>query len=77
MKNIVIVDCVRAPFGRLGGGLRQFHTADVGAIAISKLIERNALDAKEINAVYFGTANGDARCPNSCRYASLEGWHSL
>ena len=61
MKNIVIVDGVRTPFGRLGGGLKQFHTADLGAIAISKLIERNALDAKEIDAVYFGTANGDAR----------------
>ena len=34
MKNIVIVDGVRTPFGRLGGGLRQFHTADLGAIAI-------------------------------------------
>ena len=72
MKNIVIVDGVRTPFGRLGGGLRQFHTADLGAIAISKLIERNALDAKEIDAVYFGTANGDARCPNPGRYASLK-----
>ena len=71
MKNIVIVDGVRTPFGRLGGGLRQFHTADLGAMAISKLIERNALDAKEIDAVYFGTANGDARCPNPGRYASL------
>ncbi len=72
MKNIVVVDGVRTPFGRLGGGLRQFHTADLGAIAISKLIERNALDAKEIDAVYFGTANGDARCPNPGRYASLK-----
>jgi len=72
MKNIVIVDGVRTPFGRLGGGLKQFHTADLGAIAISKLIERNALDAKEIDAVYFGTANGDARCPNPGRYASLK-----
>ncbi len=72
MKNIVIVDGVRTPFGRLGGGLKQFHTADLGAMTISKLIERNALDTKEIDAVYFGTANGDARCPNPGRYASLQ-----
>lgn len=72
MKNIVIVDGVRTPFGRLGGGLRQFHTADLGAMAMTKLIERNALDPKEIDAVYFGTANGDARCPNPGRYASLK-----
>ena len=72
MKNIVIVDGVRTPFGRLGGGLRDFHTADLGAMAISELIKRNALDPKEIDAVYFGTANGDARCPNPGRYASLK-----
>ena len=72
MKNIVIVDGVRTPFGRLGGGLRQFHAADLGAIAIEKLVERTQLDAKEIDAVYFGTANGDARCPNPGRFASLK-----
>ena len=38
MKNIVIVDGVRTPFGRLGGGLRQFHTADLGALAIEALM---------------------------------------
>ena len=71
MSNIVIVDGVRTPFGRLGGGLRQFHTADLGAIAIKSLLERTQLDGKEVDAVYFGTANGDARCPNPGRYASL------
>ena len=35
LKNIVIVDGVRTPFGRLGGGLRQFHPADLAAIAMS------------------------------------------
>ena len=72
MKNIVIVDGCRTPFGRLGGGLRQFHTADLGAIAIQNLVERTQIDPKEIDAVYFGTANGDARCPNPGRYASLK-----
>ena len=72
MKNIVIVDGVRTPFGRLGGGLRQFHTADLGAIAISELMKRTQLDPKDLDAVYFGTANGDARCPNPGRFASLK-----
>lgn len=72
MKNIVIVDGVRTPFGRLGGGLRQFHPADLAAIAIEKLMERTALDPKELDAVYLGSANGDARCPNFARFASLK-----
>ena len=72
MKKIVIVDGVRTPFGRLGGGLKQFHTADLGAMAIEALMKKTQLDAREIDAVYFGTANGDARCPNPGRFASLQ-----
>ena len=71
MKNIVIVDGVRTPFGRLGGGLKQFHTADLAAIATKKLVERTQIDPKEIDAVYMGSAKGDARCPNLARYTSL------
>ena len=71
MKNIVIVDGVRTPFGRLGGGLRQFHTADLASIAVKALLERTQLDPKEIDAVYMGSAKGDARCPNLARYTSL------
>ena len=37
MKNIVIVDGVRTPFGRLGGGLRQFHPGELAAFAIKAL----------------------------------------
>jgi len=72
LKNIVIVDGVRTPFGRLGGGLRQFHPADLAAIAMEKLMERTEISGKEIDAVYMGTANGDARCPNFARFASLK-----
>lgn len=72
MKNIVIVDGVRTPFGRLGGGLRQFHPGDLAKFAIEALMERTQLDPKELDAVYLGTANGDARCPNFARYAALE-----
>jgi len=71
MKNIVIVDGVRTPFGRLGGGLKQFHTADLASIAVKALVERTAIDPKEIDAVYMGSAKGDARCPNLARYTSL------
>lgn len=72
MKNIVVVDGVRTPFGRLGGGLRQFHAADLAAIAIEKLLEKTQLNGNEVDAVYMGSANGDARCPNFARFAALK-----
>ena len=53
MKNIVIVDGVRTPFGRLGGGLRQFHPGDLAKFAIEALMERTQLDPKELDAVYL------------------------
>ena len=72
MRNIVIVDGVRTPFGRLGGGLRQYHTGQLAAFAIKALMERTGLDPKELDSVCLGTANGDARCPNFARHAALE-----
>ena len=68
MRNVVIVDGLRTPFGRLGGGLKQFYNSDMGAITIRALLERNQLDPKEVDAVYYGTANGDILCNNVCTH---------
>jgi len=72
MRNVVVVDGLRTPFGKLGGGLRQFHTVDMAAMVIKGLMEKTGLDPKELDAVYFGTANGDAKCPNPARFAALQ-----
>ena len=72
MRNVVIVDGLRTPFGRLGGGLRQFYNSDMGAMVIQALLKNNALDAKEVDAVYYGSANGDILCNNTARYTALK-----
>ncbi len=72
MRNVVVVDGLRTPFGRLGGGLRQFHNVDMAAMVIKGLMEKTGLDPKELDAVYYGTANGDAKCPNPARFAALQ-----
>ena len=72
MRNVVIVDGLRTPFGRLGGGLKQFYNSDMGAITIRALLERNQLDPKEVDAVYYGTANGDILCNNVGRFTALK-----
>jgi len=71
MNNVVIVDGLRTPFGRLGGGLRQFHNVQMGGMVIKALMEKTNLDPKEVDAVYYGSANGDALCNNVARYAAL------
>ena len=65
MRNVVIVDGLRTPFGRLGGGLKQFYNSDMGAIVIRALLEKNALDPKEVDAVLSAYQNPPAFDPGA------------
>ncbi len=44
MAEAFIVDAVRTPVGRRGGGLAGAHPADLGAHVISSLIRRTGID---------------------------------
>ena len=52
-----IVDAVRTPVGRRGGALSQVHPADLGAHAISALIERTGVDPGAVDDVVFGNVD--------------------
>lgn len=58
MREAVIVDAVRTPFGRYKGALKTVRPDDLGAIVIKALLDRNPpLDKNEIEEVVFGNAN--------------------
>lgn len=58
MKEVVIVDAVRTPFGRYKGALKSIRPDDLGAIVIESLVERNPnLPVDQIEEVVFGNAN--------------------
>ena len=42
MAEAYIVDAVRAPVGRRGGGLAHVHPADLGAHSLKALMDRTA-----------------------------------
>ena len=46
MAEAYIVEAVRSPVGRRGGGLSQVHPADMGAHVIKALVERKLDEAK-------------------------------
>ena len=71
MRNIVIVGGIRTPFGRMGGGLRQFHMADLAGMTIKELVDRYQLDPEEVDAVFLGSALHDGRTFNAARFATL------
>jgi acetyl-CoA C-acetyltransferase len=49
-----IVDAVRTPVGRRGGGLAGAHPADLGAHVITALLARTGLDPLTVDEVVFG-----------------------
>ena len=44
MPEAYIVDAVRTPVGRRGGGLSQVHPADLGAHSLAALVERSGIE---------------------------------
>jgi len=52
-----IVDGIRSPFGRYGGGLAGVRADDLSAAVIAALVERNKLDPARIDDVIWGCAN--------------------
>src|SRR6185312_15412777 len=54
MPEAYIIDAVRTPVGRRGGGLAGVHSADLGAHAIKALVERTGIDPERVDDVVFG-----------------------
>jgi len=54
MARSVIVSAVRTPFGRLGGGLKDYEATELGAEAIKAGLERIGLEPDEVEYVIMG-----------------------
>ena len=54
MAEAYIIDAVRTPIGRRGGGLAGEHPADLGAHVLKGLVERTGIDAGAVEDVIFG-----------------------
>jgi acetyl-CoA C-acetyltransferase len=54
MPEAYIVDAVRTPVGKRGGGLSTAHPADLGAHVITALMERTGIDPAVVEDVFFG-----------------------
>lgn len=58
LNDAYIIDAIRTPFGRYGGGLAPVRADDLGAIPIKALMERNtAVDWEQVDDVIYGCAN--------------------
>ena len=57
MSDAFIVDAVRTPVGRRGGGLSQVHPADLGATVLRELVDRSGIDPAAVEDVVFGSVD--------------------
>jgi acetyl-CoA C-acetyltransferase len=57
MAEAYIIDAVRTPVGRRGGGLSHVHPADLGAHAINALMDRTGIDPGAVDDVVFGNVD--------------------
>jgi acetyl-CoA acyltransferase len=54
MRDAVIVDAVRSPIGKRGGGLSALHAVDVSAQVLNALVARTGVDPVVVDDVHWG-----------------------
>lgn len=54
MAEAYLLDAIRTPIGRRGGGLSALHSADLGAHVIKAVVGRNDVDPALVDDVIFG-----------------------
>ncbi|HVX19783.1 MAG TPA: acetyl-CoA C-acetyltransferase [Acidimicrobiales bacterium] len=57
MTEAYIVDAVRTPTGKKGGGLAHVHPADLGAHVMAAVLDRTGVDPAAVDDVVFGTVD--------------------
>ncbi|RRO17579.1 acetyl-CoA C-acetyltransferase [Saccharopolyspora rhizosphaerae] len=63
MAEAYIIDAVRTPVGKRGGGLSGIHPADLSAHVLQNLVDRTGIDPAEVDDVVWGcvdTVGGQA-----------------
>ncbi len=76
VRDAVIVEAIRSPFGKRNGGLHEKHPVDLSAVILNALLARSGLPAELIDDVIWGcvTQLGD-QSSNIARFAVLAaGW---
>lgn len=76
MRDAVIVDAVRTPVGKRGGGLSRMHPVELSSVVLKALSDRTGFDPAVVDDVIWGCVSQVAeQAANVGRYAVLgAGW---
>ncbi len=67
VDDVVILGAARTPIGKYGGGLRDVHPAELGAVAAKAALTRAGIDVASVDDVWFGHARQAGSGPNPAR----------
>jgi len=71
MRDVMVVDGVRTPIGRMGGALSGFKPEELAGFAVKGLIEKTRLDPGLVDDVIIGHACSNNAAVNIGRWAAL------
>ncbi|MCD6361431.1 MAG: thiolase family protein [Armatimonadetes bacterium] len=72
MPDAVIVDAVRTPIGRFGGGLLEYSAGDLAAHVVGAIVERNQVAPESVDEVILGQVIQGGSNGNIGRYAAIK-----
>ncbi|MDD5190005.1 MAG: thiolase family protein [Dehalococcoidales bacterium] len=71
-RDVVFIDGMRTPFGRMGGTMREMFSSQMGSLALKGLVEKTKIAEKgKVDCVFAGTATGCSRTGNPARWVTL------
>ncbi|MEE9180725.1 MAG: acetyl-CoA C-acyltransferase FadI [Vicinamibacteria bacterium] len=70
-RRVAFVAGCRTPFARAGGTLADLSALDLGRLVTAELVQRSAIDPREIDQVVLGTVVHDVKASNLAREVVL------
>ena len=72
-RDVVFVDAVRTPFGRMGGTLKDIFTSKLASIGLKGLLDKTGiLEKAGVDCFFMGSAAHCSHSLNPARWAALD-----
>ena len=71
MKEVVIIEGVRTPVGKLGGAMKSIQPEHLSALVMKEVMARSGAKAENIDEIIWGHAKQSSDQPNIARLAGL------
>lgn len=72
MQEVVLVNAVRTPIGRVGGTIARYRAEELAAIVLRELVNKTSIDPNIIEDVIMGLSNSWHAAYNPTRWAVLK-----